>query len=184
MITVALSNKILSILLIIIVIVAAYTDITRRKIHNILTLPAIVVGLALNVILPGQSGIWNSLLGFAVGFGIFLVMFLFGGMGGGDVKLMGAIGAFKGYPFILDAMLFSIFTGGILALLVMAFRGTLLKGLKNIAQSVFSFLIPHVQAEPLIKEDSHKIPFGFCIAVGTIVAVISDKVFQFHFFPG
>jgi len=107
---------------------------------------------------------------------------MMGGMGGGDVKLMAAIGAIMGYPFILDAMFYSIMFGGFVALLVLAWKKTLIKSLKNVFRAILTFLIPGIFSVPLNAKDSYKIPYGFCIAVGTLFAYIITEYFQISFF--
>jgi prepilin peptidase CpaA len=68
-----------------------------------------------------------------VGFGLYFLFFVFGGRGGGDVKLMGAYGALLGMGnwfvlFVLTAVL-----GGAIALVVVLIKGRLLSTLRNIA---------------------------------------------------
>ena len=92
----------------------SFTDLTWHKIYNYITLPGIVLGLGLNTALYGLPGLRSSGLGLATGFLILLVCFYTGGMGGGDIKLLAAIGALKGFPFILFAVFYTILCGGIL----------------------------------------------------------------------
>ena len=77
-------------------LIATVTDLQKRKIPNWLTVSAAVLGLVFHVSTSGVSGLWFSLGGFGTGFGMLLVLWLIGGGGGGDVKLMGAIGAWLG----------------------------------------------------------------------------------------
>ena len=176
------SGDLLDLFLILILVISAYTDLSQRKIFNIVTFSAIVMGLVLNLLFFGWSGFLNSLLAFGVGFLVFLIIYVLGGLGGGDVKLIGAIGAIKGFPFILDAMFLSIFTGGIFALLVMVWNGVLRRSLKNIFRLIVTFLFPGFKAETLKKENSQKIPYGFCIALGTITALILNRYLQIRLF--
>jgi len=73
------------------------TDVHRGKIPNWLTVPMFGLGLLFHVIHGGLTGLGISLLGFAFGFGILLVMRFMGAAGGGDVKMMAAIGAWLGF---------------------------------------------------------------------------------------
>lgn len=86
------------VLLFIIFVISAYTDLAHHKVYNWVTIPGIIAGLLLNFAFQGFQGLGNSLLGLIIGGGLFLIFFLMGGMGGGDVKLMGAVGALGGYP--------------------------------------------------------------------------------------
>ena len=76
--------------------IALVTDLKRRRIPNWLTVTATVLGISWNLSEQGTAGLLMSLGGFATGFGILLVLWLIGGGGGGDVKLMGAVGAWLG----------------------------------------------------------------------------------------
>lgn len=83
-------------------VVVAYTgvclvmDLRSRRIPNWLTVPALVLGLAAHTVMGGWSGLQFSLLGFATGFAVLFVLWLMGGGGGGDVKMMSALGAWLG----------------------------------------------------------------------------------------
>jgi prepilin peptidase CpaA len=76
--------------------IAVSIDLKTRRIPKWLTVTAAVMGLAYHVVTYGLAGLMTSLAGFATGFGILLVLWLIGSGGGGDVKLMGAVGAWLG----------------------------------------------------------------------------------------
>ena len=97
------------------VAIATYTDIRWRIIPNKLTMPAILIGLILHTIHAGWSGFILSLLGLTVGGGLLLILHFAGGMGAGDVKLMGAIGALTGPATVMSALLLSCLFGGLYA---------------------------------------------------------------------
>ncbi|MEQ8789782.1 MAG: A24 family peptidase [Pirellulaceae bacterium] len=75
---------------------AATLDVRTRKVPNWLTVPVFAAGLIFHTLTGGLSGLGFAAGGFATGFGILLVLWLIGGGGGGDVKLMGALGAWLG----------------------------------------------------------------------------------------
>ena len=87
--------------------VAMAIDIKSRRIPNWLTVTAAVSGLLWNLVSAGWAGAIHSVGGFATGFGILLVLWLIGGGGGGDVKLMGAVGAWLGAYLTLIVFLAS-----------------------------------------------------------------------------
>lgn len=103
--------------LVVVITLAVIWDVRTHKIPNWLTFTAIAIGAVFNLWQSGFSGLVVSLQGLLVGLAVFLIPFALGGMGGGDVKLMGAIGALKGWAFVLHAALFAALWGGVIALL-------------------------------------------------------------------
>lgn len=97
---------------------AAIWDFRQHRIPNWLTLSAIPAGIVWNTWMGGFAGLQMSLAGFAIGFGILFILFATGGGGGGDVKLMGALGAWVGVKTIITVFLLS--TAIILVLLVLS----------------------------------------------------------------
>ena len=67
----------------------------------------------------------------SLGIALLILFHLLGGMGGGDVKLMGAVGAFLGPKGVLIAFLATALIGGIYALILLSFHGQLGKTLER-----------------------------------------------------
>jgi prepilin peptidase CpaA len=102
---------------------ATINDLARREIANWIPVTALVSGTAWQM---SQHGWWGSLYalgGAAAGFGVFLVFYLLGGMGGGDVKLMSGFGALLGAGRLLEAALWTAGVGGVIAVAVLGVRG-------------------------------------------------------------
>jgi len=157
----------------------AITDILHGKIYNRITYPAVLVGDLLAV-LSGVVVLKASIVGLLVGFILYFLVFMMGGFGGGDVKLMTAIGALMGYPFVIYASFYSALVGGMISLGVIIWKGRFLKTLRNIFAVLFSYplslLFPGVEPVSLSPENSTRIPFGFAICLGTLWTVL-----EFHF---
>ena len=79
--------------LLLFLVLAAFFDLTRQKIPNYLTLPAIGWGLASHLYTGRLDGFLFSFFGLLLGLAIFLIPYAMGGLGGGDVKMLGAVGA-------------------------------------------------------------------------------------------
>jgi prepilin peptidase CpaA len=90
-------------------------DLARRRISNWTSGGAVIAGLIVHFAQKGWSGVLHSLFGAAIGFGVFLIFYLLGGMGGGDVKLMAGFGALLGDGRILPASLLAAVAGGLMA---------------------------------------------------------------------
>lgn len=115
-----------------VVVTAAATDVKNRKIPNWLTLGAIGAGLLLHTALDRWIGLKFSAWGLGLAALIFLPLFVMRWLGGGDVKLMAAVGALAGAEnliviFVLDALL-----GGVAALVLILVRGRLWRTLRNL----------------------------------------------------
>jgi leader peptidase (prepilin peptidase)/N-methyltransferase len=96
-------------------------DLRHQIIPDAITLPGVVAGFVAN--LTSQRVSWlESLVGIAVGGGLFFVIILAsgGGMGGGDMKLGAMLGAFLGWKVVLFSLFVSIVLGGVLALTLLA----------------------------------------------------------------
>jgi prepilin peptidase CpaA len=102
---------------------ATIDDLARRQIANWIPVIALAGGFGWQI---GQYGFWPgagyALAGTAVGFSIFLIFYLLGGMGGGDVKLMAGFGALLGTYGVLWAALLTAFAGGLIAAGTLGFR--------------------------------------------------------------
>jgi prepilin peptidase CpaA len=105
------------------VAVAVVTDLWAFKIYNALTLPLVAFGIAYHGIIAGPAGLADSAAGTAAGFGVFFLVFLLGGMGGGDVKLMAGVGAWLGVSVTLVVAALASLAAGVYALVVVCTGG-------------------------------------------------------------
>lgn len=100
---------------------AIVDDLTRRQISNWIPVSAFAAGLLMQTWQAGWRGAGSALLGTVIGAAVFLIFYLLGGMGGGDVKLMAGFGAVLGVKQLLEASLWTAGCGGLMALGVIAF---------------------------------------------------------------
>jgi prepilin peptidase CpaA len=94
---------------------ATVDDLARRQIANWIPAAALAGGFGWQIGQEGWMGALHALAGAAAGFAVFLVFYLLGGMGGGDVKLMAGFGALLGTGRLVEAALWTAFVGGLLA---------------------------------------------------------------------
>src|SRR5262245_52293448 len=106
-------------------VVAAAIDLWKFKVHNLLTLPLLLSGLVYHGLVGGTAGLTGSVLGMLFGFGSLFLFYVMGGMGGGDVKLMAAVGAWLGMPLILYVFLISAMVMGLYAIVLIVACGRL-----------------------------------------------------------
>jgi len=118
--TVIFAVKTLS--LIVILSLALYHDIKEQKIKNAVTLPGAVFGFLLNIVEGGVNGSVFSLKGWIVPVLLLIVLYLINVMGAGDIKLFAAIGAIMGVRFAVGTIVFSIYIGGLIAIVLLLVR--------------------------------------------------------------
>ena len=82
---------------------AMIDDLARRQIANWIPLSALAAGFGWQIGQSGLNGLLYAGIGTMAGFAVFLVFYLLGGMGGGDVKLMAGFGALLGFHRLLEA---------------------------------------------------------------------------------
>ena len=160
-----------------VIAIATYTDWRWRLIKNILTVPAVALGLLLHFLGSGWPGLAFALLGLAVGFGLMMIPFVFGQMGGGDVKLMAAIGSLLGAYATMNVFLYTTLAGGLLAILFAVFRKEGFKSLRRTWQLAKGLLIfqtvPNMNSE---GEPAATMPYGLAIAVGTLTFLMLGNI--------
>jgi prepilin peptidase CpaA len=140
---------------------AVADDLARRKISNWISVAALAGGLGWQTGQYGWSGLGYGFAGAAAGFGVFLIFYLLGGMGGGDVKLMSGFGALLGVNRLVEAALWTAGVGGVLALGVLGYRA-----LRGPARESTAYASP----EELKKAAS--IPYAPAIALGVWLALV------------
>ncbi len=109
------------ILLISAITVSVVEDLRRQKIPNLVTFPTMVLALVFHSISSGMNGFIFSAGGLALGMGLFMIPYMMGGMGAGDVKLMGASGAVFGPKGIIIASILVFLAGGLYGLIISPF---------------------------------------------------------------
>ena len=156
---------------------AIYGEVLKRRIPNYLTLAGMAFGLGAALIENGVPGLKESALGLLVGGGVFLPFCLFGLVGGGDMKLMAATGAIIGYPLVLRALTDTCIAGGLLAVGVAAWNGTLLTAFANAFRIIFGAKRKRDEKKTGAAEGDRPlptmIPYGIAIAAGTIYTIFT-----------
>ena len=168
--------------------IAVWFDYRERRIPNQLVFAGMIAGLVIGMVSGGIRGLAWSALGLLAGIGILFVPFVMGGIGAGDVKLLGAIGAILGAKGALFSMLYGAIAGGLISVIILARHGRLKPFLFSILAWLARFvgyLVPgsigrSLRTTPHIKSSSHlpvsglSIPYSVAIAIGLIIAIIAD----------
>lgn len=153
---------------------AALTDVQSARIPNALTVSSGLAGLLAHSMLPGGSGWSTSLGGMAAGLAVFFPFFALGGLGGGDVKLMAALGAWVGWPVVLSLALYTALAGGVVAICVALAHGYLRQALRNLVALARFWKVAGVRPAPELTLEhgrGPRVPYALPIFVGLLVTV-------------
>lgn len=165
--------------MVVMVLVAVITDVRTGKIHNALTLPAAIIGIILNGVFNGLDGISASLLGLAAGLAVFVFSSIFGRiLGGGDIKLLMAVGALQGPGFLLWTLIYTAIAGGAIAVAMTLWRrdfgGTMRRLWAGLSMRIFARVPIDVGESPA----GIRLPYAIPIAMGSVIAFCA-----LHFLP-
>ncbi|ADI02677.1 A24 family peptidase [Syntrophothermus lipocalidus] len=154
---------------------AVYFDVRERRIPNWLVLTGVLTALGWHLYQGGFSGLVFSLKGLGLGLLLLMLPFAMGGMGAGDVKLLGMVGAFKGVVFVFNAFLWMALIGGLIALAVLIREQRLGEFLVRIGRGMIlaltggraKLLLTSASIEPF----SVSFPYAAAIAMGAVAAL-------------
>jgi prepilin peptidase CpaA len=149
---------------------AAVCDVRTRRIPNVLTILGFAVAIGLRATAGPGAGI-DGVVGAILAFVLCLPFFVLGVLGGGDAKLLMALGSFTGPRDLLMAMLVIASLGGILGALDALRKGILLPVLYNCVSIIkhWATLGRRGTNRSLATAGALAIPYGVAIAVGSLV---------------
>lgn len=121
-------------------------------------------------------GLSDSLLGVAIAFVPMFIARAAGGLGGGDLKAMTAIGALGGWRFALSAMFYSLLAALVICIIVLIVNRMTIRTLKRIGTFLFLLFLKAKPTSPSDKE-SPKVAIGVAFTLGTLAVLILTKIF-------
>lgn len=151
--------------------VASVIDLRTQRIPNLLTVGAALLGFAYHGVVSGVTGLGWALAGWVAGALVFIVPFALRGLGGGDVKLLAALGAWLGVKDVFWLALYTGVAGGVLALLVALAHGYTRRAAQNIWLLFCHWRVSGLRALPEITIQESKAPklaYAVPILIGTI----------------
>lgn len=153
--------------------IALVSDIHFRKIPNLLTFPALAVAVAGHAWYGGLQGLLFSVEGVAAGMALLLLPYTLGGMGAGDVKLMGVVGGLLGPKGVFFAFLYTALAGGAYAFVLLLLQGRL----KELAWRLLTVLLAvkgYSAAPPATEKETGapQLSYGVAIALGAFCSVL------------
>jgi prepilin peptidase CpaA len=162
----------------VVVLVAAVTDLWKFRIYNALTIPSCLLGLLYHWSMSGSIGLVGGVLGVLVANVPFIPLYVMGGMGAGDMKLMAVVGSWLGPWAMLHVIVVSGLAAGCYSLVLMVWNrlqhGVWLN--EKVAHSDSPLGERHWEGESevavvLSRPDRRRnaVPFGVLVALGVIV---------------
>jgi prepilin peptidase CpaA len=169
----SLIEMILFLFLTIVLLIAVISDIRLHKIPNWLTYPAMMGAIIYHTSTRGIGGFLYSVEGVGAGFAVLIIFYLMGGMGAGDVKLMGAVGGLLGPKGVFTAFVFTAIMGGLYALALLTFHGHLKETAKRYGAILKTFMLTKelIYTAPAKFEKKPRLCYGVAIALGTLISV-------------
>lgn len=163
-------------------IAAGWRDWRSRRIPNWLTVSGLLVGFVANTALSGWPGTKAALAGAGLCLALLFPLVLVRGMGAGDWKLMGALGALLGPGAVYTVLLLAVLIAGAMAIVTMVICHRVKQTLQNLCMLVASLLtlgLRHQQGLTLDSPKALKLPFGVAAALSTI-ACFAVTVIRLH----
>jgi prepilin peptidase CpaA len=154
--------------------VGSVFDVKSRRIPNFITFPSILAGLAMHLALGGWRQLLSSLAAGLICGVLFLLFYLAGGMGAGDVKLMAAVGCIAGIPHVPYLLVLTALSGGAMAVLLAVFRGRLQQTISNVSAIAAHHSRRGLQAHPdlnLSNSETLRLPYALAIAGGSLLTL-------------
>jgi prepilin peptidase CpaA len=159
-------------------LLAGWVDFRTRKIPNWLTVPALILGIGMHTVVAGWAGAIASLEGAGLALILLLPVVLLRGLGAGDWKLMGAVGAFLGPLMFLFVLVGSLLVSGLMAIVAILRTQRVGETLRNMVVLVRGFFSFGLRANPKISLDNPallKLPFGVAVAVSTLICFCAAR---------
>jgi prepilin peptidase CpaA len=155
-------------------LIACVTDVQSRRIPNVLTFGAAGTAVMVHGAIGGFGGLATSVGGWLLGVALFLPFFALGGMGGGDVKLLGALGAWLGPNDAFWVAIYASMAGGVMAVVLALGSGYLRTALSNVRNLLTYWALAGPRPVPGMTLDESKAPrlaYALPIFAGTVVTV-------------
>lgn len=152
----------------------AVFDVRSRRIPNFITGPALLFGLLLHAEVGGWRDMFSALAAGLICGAVFLIFYLAGGMGAGDVKLIAAVGCIAGMPSVAYLLVLTALAGGVMGIGMAVVRGQLKATLLNVGSLASHHgrqgLQPHPELN-VLNASTLRLPYAVAIAAGCFMTL-------------
>lgn len=159
--------------------IALITDLRSGRVYNWLTFPAILLGWVLNLYLHGLSGLGYSVAATILGIMLYMPGGIFGLIGMGDVKLLGALGAIGGSNYVFTIFLYSSALG---------FPHAIIVQLLNYGKNAFGMAATSFTSGAFLQKTIHKendnqlkaVKYRFLMGIDIFIATLISWYYVFN----
>lgn len=155
-------------------LVASVFDVKSRRIPNFLTFPALALGVIMHFVLGGWRQSLSALAAGLICGIIFLIFYIAGGMGAGDVKLIAAVGCIAGMLHIAYILVLTGISGGVMAICLALYKGKLQETFMNVGELASHHRHEGLQPHPdlnLENSQTLRLPYALAIAAGSLLTL-------------
>jgi len=161
----------------VVLVTAICTDLRSSRIPNWLTFSAMGFALVGHAWLGGLPGALFSLAGLGTGLGLFLLIYISGSIGAGDVKLMAALGALIGPYGAISSGWLAIVVGGVYALVAMCYQWGFATTGQKLVSATYGALLGGGKAWTQELALPFRLHYGLAVAGGAILFVLGLRPF-------
>jgi prepilin peptidase CpaA len=151
-----------------IAVFASTTDLLWGKIFNWFTLPCALAGMATSFYLAGWNGVFQAVLGLVAGFVFYGWMFGLKVMGGGDVKLLMALGTWGGFRYTEEVAILGVLVGGVFSIGILLYKKRIFSFSQKLYRFLLSLMIKDLSLEIPKIDRTLTLPFGIPISIAAV----------------
>jgi prepilin peptidase CpaA len=153
---------------------ACIFDMRTRRIPNVLTLGAAAGAWVVALAQGGPAALGWSTAAWLLATLLFFPAFALGGMGAGDVKLIGALGAWLGPLGVIYLAFYTALAGGVMALVAVLARGYLREAFRNLYLLLMYWRVQGLRPHPDLSLETSRGPrlaYAIPIAAGALATL-------------
>lgn len=163
--------------------ILCWKDCKYRLLPNTYTVGLMIMGIIWRFAFGGFSCVIDGVLGGLACAAFLFIPFLLKGAGGGDLKMIFAVGIFTGLRYCCAEMLFVSLTGLLLGIVMLIGNKVDGRRLMHYLRLIFDWRYDRESGEKTLPEKSNekgRVPFGVAIAVGTIITLLYAHFLEMH----
>jgi prepilin peptidase CpaA len=155
-------------------VLATLTDLIFGKIYNWITLPTAMAGLLASGYFLGWGGVGQALLGFAAGMLFYGWLFGLKVMGGGDVKLLMALGTWAGPQYTAEVAVLGVLIGGVFAFVILLVTGRFVGFAVRLYHFLLTLIVKELEMEMPQVDRTFTMPFGVPLSIAGVWVAFSS----------